>query len=274
MQTNDLRGVKPTDRSTHRDASNRSLPESNHPSARQLAEPERDDTRAIHCPDCGADVTATKGGHPTPDHVPGETTHGWACTDCALTLPANCVGLDAPHYTERMVGVAAQFRDDTTRIIPIPQAQRDRALATDGGQDPTFHCDRGDHEVAGEPVRVEADTDSEGLYRVCTDCASIAPDDAPAVDAAALVTDALACEGVRFVSVRPHRQLDYFVSIDFEDAVSEDCSALADGALSSHPLRELRRDYDLGIWRVRFTERTLTLVPLANYDYQSAEGES
>ena len=79
-------------------------------------------TAAVTCPDCGADVSASKGSHPLPDAVPAERTFGWACTECENTFPSNATGADAPMFNDRMTAIRATFRDGHERWIPVPKA--------------------------------------------------------------------------------------------------------------------------------------------------------
>jgi hypothetical protein len=71
--------------------------------------------RRVVCRDCGTDVTASKGGHPLPSDL---RVHGWACSACQNTFPANCHGPDAPSYNDRITGVKVEFRDGETRYVP------------------------------------------------------------------------------------------------------------------------------------------------------------
>ena len=88
------------------------------PDRRQVAEIDRDGHTPI-CPDCGADVAASKsGGKPLPGIVP--ECFGWSCKCCNLTFPSNCHGPEAPGFNSRMVGIEVQFRDGSTRYVPVP----------------------------------------------------------------------------------------------------------------------------------------------------------
>lgn len=87
---------------------------------RQLVEAERDESDGIQspirCPDCLRDITQSKGGHRTPDD---RRTHGWCCQQCNNVAPCHAHSLDAPSWNENIEGVEAEFRDGTSRFIPV-----------------------------------------------------------------------------------------------------------------------------------------------------------
>jgi hypothetical protein len=89
------------------------------PDRREVAETARDGRHAV-CPDCGQRVGRSKsGGKPLPDT--DAECFGWSCEDCNLTLPSNCHGPSAPHYNDRMRGLAVEFRGATERFVPVPK---------------------------------------------------------------------------------------------------------------------------------------------------------
>jgi transcriptional regulator with XRE-family HTH domain len=88
-----------------------------------LVEHATDEDRRVRCPDCGADITETKGGQPEPG---GRRTHGWRCTACENVVPCHCYGPEAPQYNDQMEGVERAV-DGETRYIPVVR------VATDGG---------------------------------------------------------------------------------------------------------------------------------------------
>jgi len=88
------------------------------PDQRQLAEVDRDGRTPI-CPDCGADVAASKsGGKPLPGIVP--ECFGWECKRCNLTPPSMCHGPEARGFIDTMSGIEVRFRDGSSRYVPVP----------------------------------------------------------------------------------------------------------------------------------------------------------
>lgn len=87
---------------------------------RQLVEVERDESEGIRsplrCPDCGQDISASKGAHRTPG---GRRTHGWYCGQCNNVAPCHAHSLDAPSWNEKIEGIEATFRDGSARVIPV-----------------------------------------------------------------------------------------------------------------------------------------------------------
>lgn len=78
--------------------------------------------RMAWCPDCRSPIESTRGEHPTPPRVPGETTYGYRCPDCGLVFPKQVNGPDAEGLAG-MVGRRARFRDGRQRFVPVPEAQ-------------------------------------------------------------------------------------------------------------------------------------------------------
>jgi DNA-directed RNA polymerase subunit RPC12/RpoP len=74
----------------------------------------------LRCPDCGQDVSATKGGQPLPDEFDQSRTFGWRCTDCHNVIPSRAFSERASSFNDRMRGVEIQFRDGHERFIPVP----------------------------------------------------------------------------------------------------------------------------------------------------------
>lgn len=88
------------------------------PDRRQVAELDHDGHTPL-CPDCGADVAASKsGGKTLPGIVP--ECFGWECRRCDLTFPSKCHGPEAPCLNESMAGIEVRFRDGSTRYVPVP----------------------------------------------------------------------------------------------------------------------------------------------------------
>jgi len=105
------------------------------PTTREVARPDHGERNRPLCPDCGQYVGASKGGGKP---LPGTDAEafGWECPDCALTLPSNCHGREAPMFNDRMAGLKVVFRDGTPRWVPVPERfVDDPKVRTDGGRD-------------------------------------------------------------------------------------------------------------------------------------------
>lgn len=81
----------------------------------------------VRCPDCGQDVTASKGTHPLPDDCAADRAFGWACETCENTMPTDVVHPDAPTFNDRFTGLEVEFRDGTERLIPVPVSDLESA---------------------------------------------------------------------------------------------------------------------------------------------------
>jgi hypothetical protein len=90
------------------------------PTTREVARPNHGERNRPLCPDCGAYVGASKGGGKP---LPGTDAEafGWECSDCALTLPSNCHGREAPMFNDHMAGLEIAFRDGETRWVPVSE---------------------------------------------------------------------------------------------------------------------------------------------------------
>jgi rubredoxin len=90
-----------------------------------LAAYERDEDQEICCPECGTDITDSKGSQPLPDVLPVETTHGWACEPCDLVFPSRVHGPKAPSFIPAIVGLITSIEtlesDSEKRWIPVPK---------------------------------------------------------------------------------------------------------------------------------------------------------
>lgn len=88
--------------------------------ALELVEADRDRDADIgmplRCPDCGQDISASKGAQPTPS---GRTTHGWRCAACNNVAPCHAHRPDAPTWNDRIEAVEVTFRDGSARLIPV-----------------------------------------------------------------------------------------------------------------------------------------------------------
>lgn len=91
------------------------------PDDREIVHHDTEDRRII-CPDCGGDVSATKGGHPLPEDAPAQRCHGWQCRACANTMPCTATGPEAAMYVDKIVGVEVTYRDGTTEWIAFPES--------------------------------------------------------------------------------------------------------------------------------------------------------
>jgi len=92
-------------------------------SGREIVEYERGSDglgRGVYCPDCGQEVTATKGSHPAPDDCDADKIWGWECRDCKNTLPSNTHSAEARGFNDRIVGIKANPRGGEERWIPVP----------------------------------------------------------------------------------------------------------------------------------------------------------
>ena len=94
-------------------------------SERQLVEPadRKHGDRKIRCPDCGQSLGRTHGGHPLPDDLRYERTFGWRCSDCHNVLPCRAFNPEADTFNDKYRGAMVEFRDGSTRYIPVPTAE-------------------------------------------------------------------------------------------------------------------------------------------------------
>lgn len=92
---------------------------------KQVTEPGRDGRKVV-CPDCGAHVGHSRGGHELPD---GRKVHGWRCKDCDNVPPAKCHNRDAPGWNDSIVGRRVEFRDGRDRWVPMLRSSVEAADA-------------------------------------------------------------------------------------------------------------------------------------------------
>jgi hypothetical protein len=93
---------------------------------REIVEYERgEDNRGVYCPDCGQEVTATKGSHPAPEDFEAGKIWGWQCRDCQNTLPSNTQSAEARGFNDRIVGIKTSPRGGEERWVPVPVSSVD-----------------------------------------------------------------------------------------------------------------------------------------------------
>lgn len=143
---------------------------------RELVHHERGDDRGVYCPDCGQEVTASKGTHPLPDHLEAERAYGWQCSACKNTFPCAAHAEDAPTFNDRMTGLYATFRDGSNKWIPVPardlEGDHGDHIRSDGGQTPeermadaAERCATALELIAGMQM-IRFDYDEEARYTV------------------------------------------------------------------------------------------------------------
>lgn len=93
---------------------------SSHTGRELVEQVRRDDDRGVYCPDCGSEVTASKGSHPAPDGCKAGKVWGWQCRSCQNTFPSNALKEDAPTFNDRITAIKATPRGGEERWIPVP----------------------------------------------------------------------------------------------------------------------------------------------------------
>ena len=98
--------------------------------------PARNPDGTVICPECGADITASKQGQPvsSPDLADAELheahdgdllVFGWRCTrhQYDVVCPAACHGQDAENLRDGWTGVRLVFADQQARWVATPQQE-------------------------------------------------------------------------------------------------------------------------------------------------------
>ena len=88
---------------------------------------------SVICPECGHDITDSKGTHPviSPDFVDEDLCReyegellvfGWRCTrhQYDVLAPSHCAGSDASNLADGWLGVRLTFADEQRRWVPTP----------------------------------------------------------------------------------------------------------------------------------------------------------
>ena len=99
--------------------------------------PARNPDGSVICPECGQDVTASKGTHcirdpDLADHdlrrdIDELLTHGWVCTQHQydVVIPVECRGRSASNLQDGWIGVRLVFADDVVRWVATPERDLD-----------------------------------------------------------------------------------------------------------------------------------------------------
>jgi len=105
--------------------------------------PARNPDGSVICPECGQDVTGSKG---TPrirdpnlddrelcEQIDELLTHGWLCSrhEYDVVIPVECQGQNASNLQDGWIGVRLVFADDTVRWVPTPQKEIHSGRADD-----------------------------------------------------------------------------------------------------------------------------------------------
>lgn len=98
--------------------------------------PARNPDGSVICPECGSDVTDSRGTHRLrhPDVADDKLrqqleepllVHGWICTrhDYDVVIPAECGGRDAATLPDGWIGVRLVFADEAVRWIATPATE-------------------------------------------------------------------------------------------------------------------------------------------------------
>jgi len=75
---------------------------------------------------CQQSINNSHGGQPLPDDLDYDRTFGWRCCDCHNVIPCRAFNPEADTFNDKYRGVEVEFRDGSSRFIPVPTKEVER----------------------------------------------------------------------------------------------------------------------------------------------------